>query len=280
LNGHGGRDSFCRMSIAKLPSAPRTIGDHVRLWRMRRRLSQLDCALDIEMSQRHLSFIESNRAVPSRSMILRIAEHLDVPLRERNAMLLAAGFAPQFRERPLDDPALAPARRAITQILTAHEPYPALAVDRHWTLVEANGAVAPLLAMVTDPALLAPPVNVLRVSLHPQGLAPHIVNLGEWRHHVFDRLRRQIAASADPVLESLLDELRAMPGPKTAVELLQEPQVMVPLRLSTPQGMLNFFSTITVFGTPVEVTLAELALESFYPADAETAKALRRIAEA
>jgi transcriptional regulator with XRE-family HTH domain len=263
------------MSIARLPSNPRTVGDHVRLWRMRRRLSQLECALNVGMSQRHLSFIESDRSIPSRGMILRIAEHLDVPLRDRNAMLLAAGLAPQFQERALDDPALQPARHAITQILRAHEPYPALAVDRHWMLVEANKAFEPLLALIEDQSLLTPPVNVLRLSLHRQGLAPHIVNLGEWRHHVFDRLRRQIAVSADPKLEALLEELKKMPGPPMR-DAPQEAQMVIPLQIRMPQGVLSFFSTTTVFGTPVEVTLSELALEAFYPADEATAAALRR----
>ncbi len=248
---------------------------------MRRRLSQLDFALDAEVSQRHLSFIESNRTKPSRDMILRIAERLDVPLRDRNAMLLAAGFAPHFRERPLDDPTLKAARAAIDLVLKGHEPYPAVAVDRHWTLIAANGAVAPLLQLVSDMALLEPPVNVLRLSLDPGGLAPHIRNFAEWRHHLLERLRRQIDISADPVLQRIDGELRALPQPKVQSRMehsADDAAVMIPLQLATPLGVLNFFSTITVFGSPVEITLSEIALEAFYPADAATAEALRQMA--
>ncbi len=270
------------MMTATLQASPRTVGDHVRAWRTRRRLSQLHFALDAEVSQRHLSFIESNRATPSRDMILRIAERLDVPLRDRNAMLLAAGYAPQFRERQLDDPTLKAPRAAIDLILRGHEPYPAVAVDRHWTMVAANDAVPPLLSLVSDKALLAPPINVLHLSLDPGGLAPHIRNFTEWRHHLLGRLRRQIDVSADPVLQRLSGELQALPQPGEAQgssgKYGDDDAVMVPLQLATPFGVLNFFSTVTVFGSPVEITLSEIALEAFYPADTETAEALRRIA--
>ncbi len=268
------------MRTARLSEVPRTVGEHVKAWRMRRRYSQLECALDVEMSQRHLSFIESNRAKPSRDMILRIAEHLDVPLRERNAMLLAAGYAPHFQHRSLDDPSLAPARRAIDQILNAHEPFPALAVDRHWHLVSANAAISSLLALVSDQDLLQPPVNVLRLSLHPKGLAPHIVNLGEWQRHIVERLRRQIEISADAGLMHLLAEIQQFPGGDDDASGISESNaVMIPFRLSLPGGTLNFFSTTTVFGTPLDITLSEIALECFYPADAQTADALRRMAD-
>jgi transcriptional regulator with XRE-family HTH domain len=260
-----------------------TVGDHIRAWRMRRRLSQLDFALDVEVSQRHLSFIESNRSRPSREMILRIADHLDMPLRDRNAMLLAAGLAPQFRERSLDDPALVAPRAAIGQILKAHEPFPAIAVDRHWTLVAANLAVAPLISLATDQSLLVNPINVLRLSLAPGGLAPHIVNLGEWRRHLLERLRRQIQVSNDMVLQRLLAELQALPLPASAddheVRNQDQSAVMIPLKLATPAGLLNFFSTVTVFGTPVEITLSEIALEAFFPADAGTTETLRKMNE-
>jgi transcriptional regulator with XRE-family HTH domain len=259
----------------------RTVGDHIRAWRTRRRLSQLNFALDVEISQRHLSFIESSRSAPSREMILRIADHLDVPLRDRNAMLLAAGFAPHFRERSLDDPALVEPRAAIDQILNAHEPFPAIAVDRHWNLIAANAAVASLMSLASDQSLLAAPINVLRLSLSPGGLAPHILNLDEWRHHLFERLRRQIEVSNDTVLDQLLKELAALPAPPAAEERgardLDYAAVMIPLRLSTPAGVLSFFTTITVFGTPIEITLSEIALEAFYPADAATAEALRKM---
>lgn len=186
-------------------------GDHLRIWRKRRGMSQLDLALDAAISQRHLSFVESGRSRPSREMVLRITERLELPLRERNAVLLAAGYSPTFGERSLDDPAMANARAAIELILNGHEPYPALAVDRHWNLVMANDAVFALLAGVENQALLAAPINVLRLSLHPGGLAPRIANLAQWRGHLLDRLRRQIIASRDDVLVSLHRELAAYP---------------------------------------------------------------------
>jgi transcriptional regulator with XRE-family HTH domain len=263
--------------------AARPIGDHIREWRQRRRLSQLDLACEADISTRHLSFLETGRARPSRDMVLHLAERLDIPLRERNLLLVAAGFAPIFAERPLDDPALRAARQAVDLVLAGHEPYPALAVDRHWTLVAANGAVGRLLSGV-DAAQLAPPLNVLRLSLHPQGLAPRIVNLREWRDHLLVRLRRQIELTADPVLEALLAELAAYPvpyraGPRAANDLGQG-GVIVPFRLETAAGPLELFSTTTVFGTPIDVTLSELAIEAFYPADAATAERLRELAAA
>ena len=251
-------------------------------WRQHRRLSQLDLALDAGISQKHLSFVESGRALPSREMILRLAGRLDVPLRGRNLMLLAAGYAPVFRERSLDDPALAPARAAIDLILKAHEPYPALAVDRGWTLVAGNAAVARLLASVADASLLRPPVNVLRLSLHPGGLAPRIANLSEWRAHLLDRLHRQIEATADAALRALAEELSTMPGEGEPVHTgraaADQAGLFVPMRLATEAGLLSFFSTTTVFGTPVEITLSEIAVEAFFPADPGTAEALRRMA--
>jgi transcriptional regulator with XRE-family HTH domain len=251
----------------------RPVGDQLRDWRQRRRLSQLDLALDADISTRHLSFVETGRSTPSRELLLHLADQLGVPLRERNAMLLAAGYAPAYAERPLDDPALAPARAAIDLLLKAHEPFPALAVDRRWNLVAANGAVGPFLEGVAE-ALLAPPMNVLRLSLHPEGLAPRILNLGEWRAHILDRLRQQIAAAGDVALEELHAELSAYPGP--AAEAHHDyGGVVVPLRLRSTAGDLCFFSTITVFGTPVDITLSELAIEAFFPADEATAKLLR-----
>jgi transcriptional regulator with XRE-family HTH domain len=252
-------------------------GDYLRIWRQRRRMSQLDFALEAEVSQRHLSFIESGRAAPSRDMLLHLAERLDVPLRERNAMLLAAGFAPVFEERPLDDPEMTAAREAIGKVLKAHEPFPALAVDRHWQLVASNAALAPLLAGIEDSTLLAPPVNVLRLSLHPAGLAPRIANLAEWRSHLLDRLRRQIAVTGDSVLAELMQELAAFPvvgnvRSLQAAEPADHGGVFVPLRLITEAGLLSFISTTTVFGTPRDITLAELALEAFFPADEETGR--------
>lgn len=261
----------------------RPVGDLLRQWRQRRRLSQLDLACEADISTKHLSFLETGRSLPSRDMVLHLADRLDIPLRERNQLLVAAGYAPVFRQRPLADPALATMRKAIDQVLAGHEPYPALAVDRHWSLVAANAAVPPLLAGVT-PALLRPPVNVLRLSLHPGGLAPRIGNLAEWRAHVLARLDRQVDVTADPVLAALSDELAAYsvaraarPGRRPDSEA---GGAVVPLELVTESGVLAFFSTTTIFGTPVEVTLAELAIESFFPADAATADALRRAATA
>jgi transcriptional regulator with XRE-family HTH domain len=252
------------------------VGELIRDWRQRRRLSQLDLALEAEISTRHLSFVETGRAIPSRDMILTLAERLDVPLRERNVLLVAAGYAPVFSERPLDDPALSAARKAVDLVLKGHEPYPALAIDRHWTMVAANKAVAPLLAGVA-PALLQPPVNVLRLSLHPDGLAPRIANLAEWREHLIARLRREIELTADAALSALLDELTLYPAPpgQRRAEQGEYAGVVVPFRLATEEGILSFFSTTTVFGTPVDVTLSEIALECFYPADEATAAALR-----
>ena len=259
----------------------RNAGEYLREWRQRRRLSQLDLALDAQISARHLSFLETGRASPSREMVLHLAECLDMPLRERNALLIAAGFAPMFPERRLDDPALQAARKAVELVLAGHEPYPALAIDRHWNLVLYNKAVTPLMAGVAA-ELLTPPVNVLRLSLHPQGVAPRIANYWEWRAHLFERLRQQVAATADAVLASLMEELAAYPvpegiAPHSGGSAPEYGGVVVPFQLKTDAGTLSFISTTTVFGTPVDVTLSELALESFFPADAETAEALRKL---
>jgi len=249
-----------------MTEAAASVGDLVRSWREQRKLSQLALAADAEISQKHLSFIESGRSVPSREMVMHLAEQLDIPLRERNVMLLAAGYAPIYRNRPLNDPALERPRAAIDLVLRAHEPYPALTVDRHWTMIAANTAVAPLLAGV-DPDLVKPPVNVMRLSLHPRGLAPLIVNLAEWRAHLIDRLRRQLRLTRDPAIDSLLKELSSY---QVGTARLAERQIRnhhdeiaVPLRLRTHAGVLSFISTITVFGTPVEITLSELSLEAF-----------------
>jgi transcriptional regulator with XRE-family HTH domain len=266
-------------SIATTTSALRPVGDLLREWRQRRRMSQLDLACEAEISTKHLSFLETGRATPSREMVLHLAEQLDVPLRARNVLLNAAGYAPVFSERQLDDPAMAAARQAIDLVLAGHEPHPALAVDRHWCMAAANRAVAPLMTGV-DPELLRPPVNVLRVSLHPAGLAPRTVNLAEWRAHLLAGLRQQIEVSGDPVLVDLLAELRSYDVPAGPLPRVAGPDravVAVPFRLATDHGVLSFLSTITVFGTPVDVTLSELALECFYPADQGTAEAMRRL---
>jgi len=268
------------MVLGVQTTASPPIGDLVRTWRHRRRRSQLDLACDGEISTRHLSFIETGRAAPSREMLLRLTDALDVPLRDRNLMLLSAGYAPAFAERPLDDPALDVARDAVRLVLRGHEPYPAVAVDRHWTLVAANAAMGPLLEGI-DPALLVPPVNVLRIGLHPLGLAPRIANLAEWRDHLLGRLRRQVADTGDAVLRALLDELTQYPATNahaTAVRAARDyAGVVVPLELVTPAGTLALFGTVTVFGTPLDVTLSELAVEAFFPADAATAARLRAL---
>jgi transcriptional regulator with XRE-family HTH domain len=263
-------------AAAVITPAGQPVGELLRRWRVQRRRSQLDLALDAEISTRHLSFLETGRARPSREMLIRLAEQLEVPLRARNALLLAAGFAPAYAERGLSDPAMADARRAVELILTGHEPYPALAIDRRWTMVAANAAVGPLLAGVA-PHLLAGEINVLRLSLHPEGLAPRIVNLGEWRRHIFERLRRQVETTADAEIQSLLEELAAYPAQESGGDLFADlGGVAARLQLRTPSGVLSFLTTTTVFGTPLDITLSELALETFFPADAATAAALRR----
>src|SRR6185312_1592198 len=220
-------------------SRPVHVGEHLREWRQRRHLSQLDLAVEAEISSRHLSFVETGRALPSREMVLHLAEQLEIPLRERNVLLVAAGFAPVFVERSLDDPALQAARKAVDLVLAGHEPYPALAVDRHWTLVAANRAVGRLIGGA-DASLLQPPVNVLRLSLHPKGLAPRIANLPEWRAHLLARLRRQVEVSADPVLAELMRELSAYPVP-TISRSGRPPTgrefagVLIPVQFSTEQ---------------------------------------------
>jgi transcriptional regulator with XRE-family HTH domain len=259
------------------------VGDHLREWRQRRRMSQLDLALEAEISTRHLSFLETGRAQPSRDMVLRLADQLEIPLRERNVILVSAGFAPVFPQRRLDDPALASARKAVDLILGGHEPYPALAVDRGWNLVAANRMVAPLMGMA-DPELLTAPINVLRLSLHPKGLAPHTVNLHEWRAHLLERLRREVELTADRRLSELLTELKAYPipggqPPRRASD--EYAGVATPFQMRIADGrVLSFYSTTTVFGTPVDITLSELTLETFFPADPETGEIVRAIAAA
>ena len=268
-------------AAAGLPGARDPFGAHLRHWRTHRRLSQLDLAQEAEVSTRHLSYVETGRAAPSREMVLRLAERLDVPLRERNALLVAAGFAPMYRQRSLDDPAMASARRAIDLVLKGHEPFPALAVDRHWNLV-AHNALVPLLMEGCSAELLKPPINVLRLSLHPEGVAPRIANLAQWRTHLLERLQQQIAATGDTVLQVLHDELEGYPPPAVSHDapLLDTAlsAVAVPFQVVMPSGVLSFISTITIFGTPVDVTLQELAVESFFPADEQTAAALTALA--
>ncbi|MGE3307960.1 MAG: helix-turn-helix domain-containing protein [Rhizobiaceae bacterium] len=243
-------------------------------------MSQLDLSSEADVSQRHLSFIESGRAHPSREMILNLSERLEIPLRQRNKLLLAGGFAPSFGERSLDDPSLAAARRMIDIVLKGHEPNPAIAIDGHWNMVAANAALAPFLAAVTDPVLLQPPVNVLRLSLHPGGLAPAIVNLAEWRAHLLHRLDELIEATADATLEKLRAELAAYPAGVSRTRIVQDETsaIVHPLRIRAGDTVLSFITTTTVFGTPLDVTLSELAIECFFPADEQTRFALQKTA--
>jgi transcriptional regulator with XRE-family HTH domain len=258
------------------PARPVHVGDHLREWRQRRHLSQLDLAGDAEISARHLSFVETGRAAPSREMVLKLAERLNVPLRERNVLLVAAGYAPAFPQRALDDPALKAAREAINLVLRAHEPNPALAYDRHWNLVSANRMVAPLLEGIPQ-RLLGQPFNILRLAFHPEALAPRTVNLAEWCGHLLERLHRQCEATADPELIKLYHDLKAYPIPARAAPLSAD-NVAIPFKLRHDGEVLSFFSTTMVFGTPVDITLSELALETFFPADDLTAARMRAMA--
>ncbi|MCB1554738.1 MAG: helix-turn-helix domain-containing protein [Xanthomonadales bacterium] len=259
-------------------STSEPIGPLLRSWRQRRQRSQLDLAGAARISTRHLSFVETGKARPSRELILQLGTALELPLRERNRMLLAAGYAPAYAERGLDSEALAAARDALGRVLHAHEPYPALVVDRHWNLVLHNRPAGALMALV-EPSLLQGRINVLRVSLHPDGLARAIINLAQWRAYILKRLGQLVENSGDPVLAQLRDELAALPplpgereansagGPADDFAVL--------LHLRTPAGEISLLSTLTVFGAPADVTLSELALEAFYPADAVSAERLR-----
>lgn len=247
------------------------VGGLLREWRLRRRLTQMDLALRAEVSTRHVSFVETGRSTPTAAMIVTLCEALDVPLRERNTLLLAGGYAPAYPQRALREPPMSAVTDAIAHILAVHEPYPALVVDRGWDLVDANGALAPLLGGVADARLLEPPVNVLRLSLHPRGLAPRIRNLPQWRAHLLGRLAGEAEATGDAGLRALLQELRGYPdGAGRGGE--EADGIVVPLVLETDAGVMSLLSVTTVFGTPRDVTVAELAIESFHPADAATAR--------
>jgi transcriptional regulator with XRE-family HTH domain len=255
-------------------TAPTPIGELLRAWRQRRNLSQLELALGADVSSRHVSFLETGRARPSRGMVIRLAEELEVPLRERNSLLLAAGYAPVYDQRPLDAPEMAPVRQAIDRFLRAHEPYPAVVVDRYHNLVASNDALELLLEGVA-PELLEPPANAMRVALHPRGMAPRTLNLAEWSAHLLQRLRRETQITGDPELARLYDELVAYPGVEVAPHQpdVQPADIVLPLRLLDVDGTseLAFFSTLSTFGTAADITLAELAIEAFYPANARTA---------
>jgi transcriptional regulator with XRE-family HTH domain len=264
--------------MATVSSQP-PIGPLLREWRERRRLSQLELALDAGVSTRHLSFVETGRSRPGREMLLRVLEQLEVPFREQNRLLLASGHAPAFPERLLDDPELLPVREALDQVLTGHEPYPAVVVDRAWNLVAANSAMRDLAEQVAiDPALLEPPVNIMRLGFHPRGLAPLIVNLGQWRAHFCQRLERQLAVTGDPDLAALLEEIAGYPIPSDEPDPAPNPEareMLGPVRFRAPGGgELSFFGMFATFDTPFEVTTSELAMELLFPADQATAEAL------
>lgn len=250
-----------------------SVGPLLREWRMRRRLSQLELALDAGVSTRHVSFVETGRAKPSADMILTLAERLDIPLRERNQLLLAGGFAPQYGELDLDDPALAPVKEAVDLVLAGHEPYPAIAVDRQWALLAGNTAISVFTEGVA-PHLLEPPINTIRLALHPDGVAPRVRNLAQYRLHLLERLEREHTATGDPGLGTLIAEMAGYPAPP-----LGEPpasDIVAPLEIDTADGVsLSFFSTVAVFGTAVDITVAELSIESFFAADAATAAYMR-----
>jgi transcriptional regulator with XRE-family HTH domain len=247
----------------------------LREWRCRRRLSQLELALEADVSSRHLSFVETGRSRPSAEMVLHLAERLDVPLRGRNDLLRAAGYAPAYGQRALDAAEMRPVRDAIEQVLSGHEPYPAFVVDWHWDLVSANRALASLVEGAAA-HLLEPPVNVLRLCLHPEGVAPRIINLPQWRAQLLERLRRNTFATGDPVLNALHAELAAYPSGDPAQPL--DPtfaEVALPLRVRDGHRELSFISTRTSFGNPLDVTVGELSIESFFPTDERTAEAMR-----
>lgn len=261
------------------------VGTLLRDWRRRRRLSQLELALRADSSARHLSCVETGRARPSRALVLRLAEHLDVPLRERNSLLLAAGYAPAYRESGLEDDGLRSVRGALDMMLTSHLPYPAVVVDRGWNVVTGNRAMGVLLDGV-PPELLAPPANVARMALHPEGLAARCTNLPEVRDHFMERLQREAEATGDPELRALYEEVRAYGPPEAATTLAHEPtgprtpEAVLPLRFRTPHGELALFSTMAVIGAPNDVTLSELAIELFFPLDDRTAEVLRTLDDA
>jgi transcriptional regulator with XRE-family HTH domain len=251
------------------------VGGLLRDWRQRRRLSQLDLSNQATVSARHLSFVETGRSKPSRELVLHLAVHLDVPLRERNGLLVAAGYAPVYRQTPMDDVDMAPVRTAIDTVLRGHEPFPAIAVDRYHHVVSANDTAERLFVSRVAPHLLTEPINALRATLHPDGLARDIVNLAEFSAHLLAGLDREVEASADPLLAGLAAELRTYPGVADGAPTDVASRLFVPMVLRSDSGELRFFSTITTFGTPLDITIAELAIEAFFPADESTAAALR-----
>ena len=252
----------------------------VRDWRLRRRRSQMDLAHEVGVSPRHLSFVETGRSKPSPELLLALAEHLDVPLRERNSFLLAGGFAPRYRQASLDSVEMTRVRETIQRILAGHDPYPGVVVDRYWNVVLANDAA---LRMVVDlpSAVVGPPLNVFRMCLHPEGLSKRTINLEEWTTYLLSQMHRASVLSGDIEFESLVNEVAEYPivaarGSRRGWSISEEPQILMPLRLEVEHGELSLFTTITIFGTPQDVTLSELAIELFYPADDASEAFLRR----
>ncbi|MCV7260955.1 helix-turn-helix domain-containing protein [Mycobacterium shimoidei] len=255
-----------------------SVGALLREWRARRRVSQLDLSLGVGVSARHLSFIETGRSRPSAEMVLALADGLDIPLRERNTLLLAAGYAPRYQTRPLDDDALTPARSALQRLLDAHHPYPGVVIDRCWNIVQANAAASAMTAGLPQ-SLLGPPANVYRICLHPDGLAGRTLNFDEWAAYLVNQLRRTIALTGDATLQALHEEVLSYPGVKAASTHRGPPDnaaLLIPFQLEIAGGQrLSMFTTLTTFGTPLDVTLDELAVELFYPVDSESAELLR-----
>jgi transcriptional regulator with XRE-family HTH domain len=272
------------------------VGSHLREWRERRRLSQMEVALDAGVSSRHLSFVETGRSHPGREPLLRILAALKVPFREQNRLLLAAGHAPAYPERSIDDPDLSPVRDALDQVLTGHDPFPAVAVDRAWNMVAANSAMLRLAdGIEVDPELLEPPINIIRIGLHPRGLAPLFANLGAWRAHWVRQLESQLTTTGDPRLAALIDEVASYPTPEDVPSRQAGPasasdpgpasgsgpgpgpgEMLGPVRMRTPDGAeLSFFGMFATFDTPFEVTTSELAIELLFPADQSTAERMR-----
>ncbi|MEV6547201.1 helix-turn-helix transcriptional regulator [Streptomyces sp. NPDC051597] len=255
------------------------VGPLLRGWREQRRISQLELALRADSSARHISFVETGRSRPSQEMVLRLAEHLDVPVRERNALLLAAGYAPRFTETSLEDPSMGALREGMERLLRGYEPFPALIVDGTYTVLAANRGIAMLLEGVPE-RLLVPPLNAMRLTLHPQGLAPRIRNLRQWRGHLLEQMERQIALLRSDALRELYEEVAAHPVPETAEEDTSERAdcpFALPLRIEHRGTVLSFLSTIATFNTPMDVTVSELAIETFLPADPETFAYLRSL---
>lgn len=262
--------------------AGKGVGPLLRAWRERRRVSQLELALRADSSARHISFVETGRSRPSEEMVLRLAEHLDVPVRERNSLLLAAGYAPHYPETPLDDPALGALREGLERLIQGYEPYPALVVDATYTVVAANRGITMLLDGVPE-SLLQPPLNAMRLTLHPEGMAPRIRNLGEWRGHLLAQMERQIALHRSEPLRALYEEVAAYPAPGTADDADEPspsvPYFALPMRIEHDGRVLSFVSSISTFNTPMDVTVSELAIETFLPADPATAKYLHSLGD-